>query len=101
MIDLLRIIKLVSIPKWGESFARDCFDYIGLAIYAIFGGTYLSKGIILQIERGLGTCCFLYRSSYKSGALPFKRATVRILTQLMPDILPRLKIQLNAKQVCT
>lgn len=54
MIDLLRIIKLVPISKWGDFFARDCFDYIGLAIYAIFGGAYLSKRIILQAGSRLG-----------------------------------------------
>lgn len=74
MIDLLRIIKLVSIPKWSESFARDCFNFIDLAIYAIFGGACLSRETILQagrrllgVQLPLSTLLQVWHSALKEG----------------------------------
>jgi len=53
-MDLLQIIKLVSIPKWVKFFSLTIISiFVGIAIYAIFGGPHLADGTILQAGMGL------------------------------------------------
>lgn len=96
-MDLLQIIKLVSIPKWVKfSSLTAILAFIGLAIYAIFGGPHLAEGAILQAGMGLLgvllplSIAVLFLSFYEAGVSPLKKATVKILTQLLPDVLSHL-----------
>jgi hypothetical protein len=96
-MDLLQIIKLVSIPKWVKFFSLTIISiFIGLAIYAIFGGAHLADGAILQAGMGLLgvllplSIAIIFLSFYEAGVLPLKKATEKTLTQLIPDVLSRL-----------
>lgn len=93
-MDLLQIIKLVSIPKWVKFFSLTIISiFIGLAIYAIFGGAHLADGAILQAGMGLLgvllplSIAIIFLSFYEAGVLPLKKATEKTLTQLIPDVL--------------
>lgn len=96
-MDLLQIIKLVSIPKWVKfSSLAIIAVFIGLAIYAILGGSHLADGAILQAGMGLLgvllplSIAIIFLSFYEAGVAPLKKATEKILTQLIPDILSNL-----------
>jgi len=97
-MDLLQIIKLVSIPKWVKFFSLTIIvTFICLAIYAILGGTHLSKdGAILQAGMGLLSVllplsiAIIFLSFYEAGVAPLKTATEKILTGLIPDVLSNL-----------
>lgn len=98
-MDLLQIIKLVSIPKWVKFFSLTIIAiFIGLAIYAIFGGTHLADGVILQAGMGLLgvllplSIAIIFLSFYEAGVAPLKNATKKILTELIPDVLSNLTL---------
>lgn len=104
-MDLLQIIKLVSIPKWVKFFSLTIIlVFIALAIYAIFGGAHLADGAILQAGMGLLgillplSIAIIFLSFYEAGVLPLKRATEKILTQLIPDVLSRLGNKTNQSE---
>lgn len=93
-MDLLQIIKLVSIPKWVKFFSLTIIAiFIGLAIYAIFGGAHLAEGAILQAGMGLLgvllplSIAIIFLSFYEAGVSPLKKATEKVLTQLIPEVL--------------
>lgn len=93
-MDLLQIIKLVSIPKWVKFVSLTVISiFMGLAIYAIFGGAYLANGPILQAGMGLLgvllplSIAIIFLSFYEAGVNPLKKSTKNILTQLVPDAL--------------
>jgi hypothetical protein len=97
-VDLLQIIKLISIPKWVKFLSLAIIAlFMGLAIYAIFGGAYLAEGAILQAGMGLLgillplAIAILLLSFYEAGVRPLKRATEKVLTQLLPDVLSHLR----------
>jgi hypothetical protein len=76
-MDLLQIIKLVSIPKWVKFFSLTIIlVFIALAIYAIFGGAYLADGAILQAGMGLLgvllplSIAIIFLSFYEAGVCP-------------------------------
>lgn len=96
-MDLLQVIKLVSIPKWVKFFSLAIIAvFIGLAIYAILGGAHLAEGAILQAGMGLLgvllplAIAIIFLTFYEAGVDPLKKATEKILTQLIPDIFSRL-----------
>lgn len=104
-MDLLQIIKLVSIPKWVKFFSLTIIlVFIALAIYAIFGGTHLADGAILQAGMGLLgvllplSIAIIFLSFYEAGVLPLKKATEKVLTQLIPDVLSRLGNMANQSE---
>jgi hypothetical protein len=97
-MDLLQIIKLISIPKWVKLFSLAIIAvFVGLAIYAIFGGAYLAEGAILQAGMGLLgvllplSIAIIFLSFYEAGVSPLKKATEKVLTQLIPDVLSNLE----------
>lgn len=97
-MDLLQIIKLVSIPRWVKfSSLAVIFGFIGLAIYAILGGAHLAEGNILQAGMGLLgvllplSVAIMFLSFYEAGTAPLKDATKKVLTQLIPKALSNLK----------
>lgn len=101
-MDLLQIIKLVSIPKWVKFFSLTIISiFVGIAIYAIFGGPYLADGTILQAGMGLLgvllplSIAIIFLSFYEAGVLPLKRATEKVLTQLIPEVLSHLGAAAN------
>lgn len=98
-MDLLQIIKLVSIPKWVKFISLAIIIiFIGLAIYAILGGAYLADGIILQAGMGLLgvliplSIVILFLTFYEAGISPLKNATEKILIQLIPEVLCKLTV---------
>ena len=94
-MDLLQIIKLISIPKWVKfSSLTIIFCFMGLAIYVIFGGAQLAHdGGILQAGMGLLgvllplSVAIVFLTFYEAGVAPLKKATEKVLTQLIPEVL--------------
>lgn len=98
-MDLLQIIKLVSIPRWVKFFSLSIVTlFIGLAVYAILGGAHLADGAILQASMGLLgvllplAIAIVFLSFYEAGVSPLKNATERVLTELVPDVLSNLSL---------
>lgn len=93
-MDLLQIVKLISIPKWVKfSSLIAIFCFISLAIYAIFGGARLADGAILQAGMGLLgvllplSVAIIFLTFYEAGVAPLKKATEKVLMQLIPEVL--------------
>lgn len=93
-MDLLQIIKLVSIPRAVKFFSLAIIAvFMGLAIYAIFGGAHLAEGSILQAGMGLLgillplAIAIIFLSFYEAGVQPLKNATEKFLLQLVPEAL--------------
>jgi hypothetical protein len=96
-MDLLQIIKLVSIPKWVKFFSLlTISSFVGIAVYAIFGGTHLAKGEIVQAGMGLLgvllplSIAIVLLTFYEAGVAPLKKASKKILLELLPEVLNRL-----------
>ena len=67
---------------------------MGLAIYVIFGGAQLAHdGGILQAGMGLLgvllplSVAIIFLTFYEAGVAPLKKATEKVLTQLIPEVL--------------
>jgi hypothetical protein len=97
-MDLLQLIKLVSIPRWVKFFSLAIIAlFMGMAIYAIFGSTHLADGPTLQAGMGLLgillplSIAILLLSFYESGIGPLKAATKRVLIELVPGALNHLQ----------
>ena len=104
-MDLLQIIKLVTIPKWVKVYSLGLIAVLmGLAIYAIFGGKHLAEGSIVQGGMGLlgillpSSIAILFLSFYESGVSPLKKATEKVLVQLLPDVLSHVQPRTGSKE---
>lgn len=93
-MDLLQIIKLVSIPRWVKFFSLFTITtFIAIAIYAIFGGERLAQGEIVQAGMGLLgvllplSIAIILLTFYEAGVSPLKKATRTVLTDLVPNVL--------------
>ncbi|MDR2837513.1 MAG: hypothetical protein LBV49_02935 [Azonexus sp.] len=97
-MDLLQIIKLVSIPGWVKYLSLAIISAcIALAVYAIFGGAHLAEGSVLQAGMGLLgillplAIAIIFLSFYEAGVSPLKKATEKILMELIPGTLSHIQ----------
>jgi len=93
-MDVLQVIKLVSIPRWVKFCALLIIvGFISLALYSVFGGKRLGEGSLVQAGSSLLgvlvplAIVVILLSFYESGIKPLRKSTETLLTGLVPEIL--------------
>lgn len=97
-MDLLQFIKLVSIARWLKFLSLGfVLFFLALAGYVVIEGLHLGKGDVLQAGTtlmGVLLPIFLvifFLSFYESGTAPLGRATEKVLLELVPTILGKIR----------